>query len=104
MLNKIKNNVFFKSTLILLIGGIFGKIVGFILKIIITRNLGATGMGLYSMLSPTSSLLSTIAIFSYPTAISKIISEQSRNTKTLFLSIIPIALLINIITIIPIII
>jgi len=100
MLNKIKNNVFFKSTLILLIGGIFGKIVGFILKIIITRNLGATGMGLYSMLSPTSSLLSTIAIFSYPTAISKIISEQSRNTKTLFLSIIPIALLINIITII----
>ncbi len=96
MLDKIKNNVFIKSTVVLLIGGIFGKIVGFILKIIITRYLGTEGMGLYSMLSPTSSLLSVIAVFSYSNAISKIISEESSRAKTLLISIIPMSLLINI--------
>ena len=74
MLNKIKNNIFLKSTLVLLIGGVIGKLVGFILKIIVTRKLGAEGMGLYSLLTPTSSLLSVIATLSYPTALSKIIS------------------------------
>lgn len=100
MLNKIKNNIFLKSTLILLIGGIIGKLVGFVLKIIVTRKLGAEGMGLYSLLAPTSSLLSVIATLSYPTALSKIISEKSSRAKTLLTSIIPISILINILTII----
>ena len=96
MLNKIKNNIFLKSTLVLLIGGVIGKLVGFILKIIVTRKLGAEGMGLYSLLAPTSSLLSVIATLSYPTALSKIISEKSSRTKTLFTSIIPLSIIINI--------
>ena len=95
MLNKIKNNIFLKSTLVLLIGGVIGKLVGFILKIIVTRKLGAEGMGLYSLLTPTSSLLSVIATLSYPTALSKIISEKSSRTKTLFISIIPLSIIIN---------
>ena len=97
MFNKIKENVFFKSTIILLIGGLFGKIVGFILRIIITRSLGTQGMGLYSMLSPTSALLTTISVFSYSNAISKFISESSSNTKELFMSIIPFSIIFNII-------
>ena len=88
MINKIKDNAFIKSTLILLFGGFAGKLIGFILKIIITRNLGAEAMGLLSLLSPTSSLLSTIAVFSYPTSLSKLISEKSYRTKDLFTSII----------------
>lgn len=100
MINKIKDNAFIKSTLILLFGGFAGKLIGFILKIIITRNLGAEAMGLLSLLSPTTSLLSTIAVFSYPTSLSKLISEKSYRTKDLFTSIIPISLLINIIIII----
>ena len=96
MLNKIKNNIFLKSTLVLLIGGVIGKLVGFVLRIIVTRKLGAEGMGLYSLLAPTSSLLSVIATLSYPTALSKIISEKSSRTKTLFTSIIPLSLIINI--------
>lgn len=96
MINKIKDNAFIKSTLILLFGGFAGKLIGFILKIIITRNLGAEAMGLLSLLSPTTSLLSTIAVFSYPTSLSKLISEKSYRTKDLFTSIIPISLLINI--------
>ncbi len=96
MSNKIKNNIFLKSTLVLLFGGIVGKLVGFVLRIIVTRKLGPEGMGLYSLLAPTSALLSVIATLSYPTALSKIISEKSSRTKTLFASIIPLSLIINI--------
>ena len=96
MLNKIKNNIFLKSTLVLLIGGVIGKLVGFVLRIIVTRKLGAEGMGLYSLLAPTSSLLSVLATLSYPTALSKIISEKSSRTKSLFTSIIPLSIIINI--------
>ena len=96
MLNKIRNNIFLKSTLVLLFGGVLGKLIGFILRIIVTRKLGAEGMGLYSLLAPTSSLLSVIATLSYPTALSKIISEKSSRTKTLFASIIPLSLIINV--------
>lgn len=81
MLDKIKNNVFLKSVIILLFGGILGKSVGFVLKIIITRMLGATGMGLYSMLGPLSSIFSVIALFSYPTTLSKIISKGDFRSK-----------------------
>ena len=95
-----KDNTFFKSTIILLIGGIFGKLVGFILRLIVTRYLKTEGMGLYSMLNPTSSLLSVIAVFSYSNAVSKIISEETSRAKNLFLSIFPISILLNIIVII----
>lgn len=99
MIQKVKDNVFLKSTLILLFGGFAGKLIGFILKIIVTRNLGAEAMGLMSLLSPTTSLLSTIAVFSYPTSLSKLISDKSYRTKELFISIIPISLIINLIII-----
>ena len=56
-------------------------------------------MGLMSLLSPTTSLLSTIAVFSYPTSLSKLISDKSYRTKELFTSIIPISLIINLIII-----
>ncbi len=99
MFNNIKNNVFFKSTFILLFGGIFGKLIGFILRIIITRHLGTSGMGLYSLLNPTSALLTTISVFSYSNIISKLVSEKDYDTKDIFISIIPVSLLINIVLI-----
>ena len=100
MLNIIKSNTFIKSTLILLFGGIFGKLIGFILKIIITRNLGTEGMGYFSLLSPTSSLLTMLAVLYYPNAISKLISEESSRSRNLFISIIPISIIINVFLII----
>lgn len=96
MINKIKNSAFIKSTIILLLGGTLTKILGFILKIIITRKIGTEGIALYSLLSPTMSLLTVLAIFSYPTAISKIISEKNSSPKKLLISIIPISIIINI--------
>lgn len=100
MFNKIKDNVFLKSTLILLFGGVLGKLVGFIIRIIITRSLSTSTIGYYSLLGPTTSLLSVIAIFSYSSAISKYISDSSSRAKDLFSSIIPTSILINIIIII----
>ena len=95
MLKRIKDNTFLKSTLILLFGGILGKLVGFVIRIIITRNLSTSTIGYYSLLGPSTSLLSVIAIFSYSNAISKYISESSSRTKSLFVSIIPTSILIN---------
>ena len=100
MLNKIKNNLFVKSTLILLFGGILGKIVGFFIRIIITRSISIHTLGLYSLIGPSMSLLSVLAIFSYSNAISKFISESSSKPKDLFLSIIPVSIIINVVFII----
>lgn len=97
-------NKFVISTLILLIGGSISKLLGFILKIIITRLIGVEGIGLYSLIMPTFGLLSTIAIFSFPVAISKIIAEDKKRSKNILLSVIPISILINLFFIILIII
>ncbi len=97
MLNKINNNIFIKSTILLLVGGILTKTVGFFLKIIITRKIGTEGIGLYSLLSPTISLLTVIATFSYPTAISRAISNKTIRAKSILYSIIPISLILNLV-------
>ena len=54
-------NIFIKSTLILVIGGLFTKVLGLIIKIVLTREIGTTGIGMYSMLMPTFMLLNSIA-------------------------------------------
>ena len=100
MLNKIKNNTFLKSTLILLFGGFFGKLIGFIIRIVITRTLSTSAIGLISMLSATTSLLTVISIFSYSNAVSKYIADSSSRASTLFTSLIPVSVFINLLIII----
>ncbi len=70
-----KNNLFLKSTIILIFGGIITKILGFIIRIIYTRIVGAEVIGLYSLVMPTYSLLITIATLALPTTISKLVAE-----------------------------
>ena len=72
---KNKNNLFLKSTIILILGGIITKILGFIIRIIYTRIVGAEVLGLYSLVTPTYSLLITIATLALPTTISKLVAE-----------------------------
>ena len=93
-------NKFIKSTLILIIGALFTKILGFIIKIIFTRTVTTEAINLYSIILPTYSLLITIAQLSFPLAISNLIAEDKKNSKKILFSIIPISLLINIILII----
>lgn len=74
-----KKNIFIKSTIILIIGGIITKILGFIIRIIYTRLVGTEVIGLYSLVMPTYSLLITIATLALPTTISKLIAENKHN-------------------------
>ena len=93
-------NKFIKSTLILIIGALFTKILGFIIKIIFTRTVTTDAINLYSIILPTYCLLITIAQLSFPLAISNLIEENKKSSKKILFSIIPISLLINIILII----
>lgn len=90
-------NSFIKSTLILIIGGMVTKILGMIIKIIMTRLLGTEGIGIYMLIMPTFTLFIALAQFGMPIAISKLVSEDKRNNKNLVFSNIPISLTINLI-------
>lgn len=91
---------FIKSTIILVIGGIITKLLGMIIRIIMTRFVGVNGIGLYMLILPTFNLFITLATMSFPVAISKIVAEDSRNNKKLVLGMIPVALIFNLLLII----
>ena len=52
-----KKSKFIRSSIILIIGGLITKILGMIIKIIMTRLIGTEGIGIYMMVSPTYMLL-----------------------------------------------
>ena len=76
-------NKFIKSTIILIIGGFFTKLLGMIIRIVLTRTIGTEGIGLYSMIMPTFLLLNSIAQLSLPTALNVLIANEKYNTKNL---------------------
>lgn len=91
-------NVFIKSTLILMFGTLVTKLLGFIIKIIFTRVIG-NGINLYSLIMPTYSLLIAITQLGLPYAISAVMARNHYRGIHVFASIIPIALIFNIIII-----
>ena len=92
-------NKFVKSTLILIIGALLTKLLGFVIKIIFTRTVSETDINLYSIIMPTYSLLITLAQLGFPLAISNLIAENKTTSKKILFSIIPASLLINILLI-----
>ncbi len=90
-----KKSTFFKSTLILIVGGFITKLLGMIIRIITSRYLGSEGMGIYSLLLPTFSLLVALSSLGFPMAISKLVAEDKYNNKNILFSIVPISLFIN---------
>ena len=91
---------FIKSTIILVIGGSISKILGMVIKIVLTRNIGENGIGLYMLILPTFNLFITLCTMGMPISISKLVSERRINSKRLILSLIPISLLFNLFLII----
>ena len=91
-------NKFIKSTIILIIGGLVTKLLGFVIKIAYTRIIGAEGISLFMLVMPTYSLFITIAQLGLPIAISKLVAED-KNSKKIIFSIIPLMLILNIILI-----
>lgn len=88
-------NKFIKSTLILLFGGIITKIFSFIIRIYFTRVVGTDGIGIYSLVMPSFSLLVTITTLGFPLAISNIVAKGEKRGKTVVFSAIPIAMILN---------
>ena len=70
-------NLFIKSTLILILSGFLTKILGFIIKVIYTRIIGEYGISLFTIATPTYSLLLTISTLAIPISISKLVSQGS---------------------------
>jgi len=89
-------NKFIKSTLILLLGGMISKIMAMIIRIVLTRNIGTEGLGMYMMVLPTFGLFITIANLGLPLAVSKLVSEKRRNNKKVVLSLLPLIVIFNI--------
>lgn len=97
-----KRNVFLESTIILLIGGFITKCLGFIIRIVYTRMVGNEAISLYTIVTPTYSLLLTIATLSLPIAISKLVAEEKINSKKILISSSAIVLFLNLLVILTI--
>lgn len=90
-----KKSKFIQSTIILIIGGFLTKILGMLIKIVMSRLIGPEGMGLYMLILPTFTLFIALAQLGMPVAISKLVSEDRKNNKNLIFSSLPISLTIN---------
>lgn len=88
-------NKFIKSTIILMIGGLLTKILGMIIRIVMTRLLGSEGIGLYMLIMPTFNLFIALAQLGLPIALSKMIAEEKYNNKNLILTSIFFSLFVN---------
>ena len=74
---------FIKSTIILMIGGLITKLLGMFIKVVLTRTVTETGIGLYMLILPTFNLFITLCTLGLSPSISKLISERKRNSKIL---------------------
>ncbi|WP_232695560.1 stage V sporulation protein B [Brevibacillus daliensis] len=66
---------FFYGTMVLIVAGGFTKVLGFAHRIILSRIIGAEGMGLYQMIVPLLYFLIAITTFGLPVAIAKQVAE-----------------------------
>lgn len=88
-------NKLIQSTIILVIGGFFTKILGMIIKIVMTRFMGTEGIGIYMLLLPTFTLFIALAQLGFPIAISKLVADDHHNNKNLVFSLIPVSMILN---------
>ena len=78
-----------KGTMIMIAVGFVTKVLGMANRVVITRFLGETGVGVYMLISPTIMLLATIATVGLPVAIPTLISRASmRQRKVLGVSLV----------------
>jgi len=66
---------FIKGTLIILVASFITRILGFVYRILLSRIIGAEGMGLYQMAYPTITVAFTLVTGGLPVAIAKLVAE-----------------------------
>ena len=87
---------FIKSSIILIIGGALTKILGIVIRMVMSRVASIESIGLYMMVLPTFSLMMAISQLGFSKGISKLVSENKYKSKKLLFSILPLSMLINI--------
>lgn len=70
-----KKQTMVQATFIMVVVGFATKMLGLVNRIIITRSLGETGIGIYMLISPTVMLLATLATVSLPVAIPALVAR-----------------------------
>lgn len=95
-----KKNKFLTATFTLMLGGLITKVLGFLIRIIYTRLVGTEAISLYALVTPTYSLLLTIATLALPIVISKLVSENKERSIKILANATFIVIILNIITII----
>ena len=74
---KSRLNSYTEGALLLAFAGMIAKILGAIYRIPLTNLLGAEGIGIYQLVFPIYSLMLTLSSGGIPTAISRLVSENS---------------------------
>ena len=67
--------------MILIFGGMVTKILGMIIKIVMTRLVGTEGIGIYMLINPTFMLFIALAQLGLPIAISTMVAKDKYNNK-----------------------
>ena len=67
---------FFKGTLLLVVAAFIGECIEFIINMVLAKELGEEGMGLYMSILPSIFLIVILASLELPVAISKFAAEQ----------------------------
>ena len=88
---------FIKSSIILIIGGALTKILGIVIRIIMSRVVSLETISLYMMVLPTFSLMMAISQLGFSKGVSKLVSEGKYKSKKILFSILPLSILINLV-------
>lgn len=90
---------FFRGALILMIGSVLSRILGFIYRICIVRLLGPEGIGLYEMVFPAITLILVLTTAGIPVALAKLIAgDFARGHRRKVAAILRVSLLILVAT------
>ncbi|MEH7344619.1 polysaccharide biosynthesis protein [Bacillus sp. JJ1532] len=71
-------NKFFKGTLLLAVAAFAGECIEFLVNMVLARELGERGLGMYMSILPTIFLIVLLASFELPISISKFIAEKDK--------------------------
>lgn len=79
-------NSFIKGTILLIGAAFVGEIVEFVINMVLARELGEKGLGMYMAILPTVFLIVLLASFEMPVSISKFIAEKDQRIHQSMLS------------------
>ncbi|HHW07421.1 MAG TPA: stage V sporulation protein B [Clostridia bacterium] len=72
---------FFRGVLILMVGSVLTRVLGFGYRIYMVRLIGAEGIGLYEMVFPVVTLILVLTTAGIPVAVAKLIADNSAQSQ-----------------------